>query len=313
MSYVLSGNRSISEETRARVRTAIQELNYKRHASARSLRAGKTNVVALAVPFYDWSPEPVLMPYVYGVVDGARRQGWNVMLVTGGDSEPDVEEVVGSRMVDGIVLMEVRVEDERLKVVEQLGIPAVSLGLPSGPVRVPYVDFDFEMAGRICVQHLVGFGHRHIGLLASPPGTFDKKLGYARRLWSSVSGTLGEAGLPFHGLPLEPTAEGANTALDYLFHQEPQLTALVVHSEAMIDVLMQALAQRGKSVPRDISVVAIAWSELTKHFDPPLTYVNVPAVDMGRSAVELLANEGPGTLLPATLVTGGTVAPPPGS
>jgi len=310
VSYVLSGNRSISEGTRVRVRRAVQELNYKPHAGARSLRAGKTNVLALVVPFYDWSSEPVLMPYVYGVVDGARKHGWNVMLVTGGDGGADVEQVVGGKMVDGVVLMEVRANDERLKVIEQLEIPAVALGMPLEPTGVPFVDFDFEEAGRICVEHLLGLGHRHVGLLASAPGAFEKNLGYAHRLWRAVAKSLEDAGLAFHGLPLEPTMEGANKALDFLFQEDRSLSALVVHSEAMIDLLMQALHQRGRSVPADMSVIAVAWSELTKHVVPPLTFVNVPAVEMGRTAIELLAERGGPTLLPATLVVGGTVAPP---
>ena len=51
--------------------------------------------------------------------------------------------------------------------------------MPLEPVNIPFVDLDFEAAGRACVQRLVGPGHQHIGLLASPPGTFEKKLGYA--------------------------------------------------------------------------------------------------------------------------------------
>jgi DNA-binding LacI/PurR family transcriptional regulator len=311
VSYVLSGNRSISEETQARVRRAIEELDYRPHAGARSLRAGKTDVVALVVPFYDWFSEPVIMPYIYGVVDAARQHGWNVMLVTGGRGESDVDDVLGSKMVDGVVLMEVRVDDERLKLIEQLALPAVLLGMPSEPGEVPFVDFDFESAGRLCVQHLVALGHSHIGLVASPPGTFEKKLGYAHRLWRGVAGGLQEAGLAFHGLPMEPNLEGAHQALDTLFKEKPALSALIVHSEGMIDLFMQALEQRGKAVPADISVIAVGWGELTKHVVPPLTYVNVPAVEMGRTAIELLAEDGPGTLLPAGIVAGSTVAPPP--
>jgi DNA-binding LacI/PurR family transcriptional regulator len=299
VSYVLSGNRSISEETQARVRRAIEELDYRPHAGARSLRAGKTDVIALVVPFYDWFAEPVIMPYIYGVVDAARQHG-----------ESDVDDVLGSKMVDGVVLMEVRVDDERLKLIEQLALPAVLLGMPSEPGEVPFVDFDFESAGRLCVQHLVALGHSRIGLVASPPGTFEKKLGYAHRLWRGVSGGLDEAGLAFHGLPMEPNLEGAHQALDTLFKEEPALGALIVHSEGMIDLFMQALEQRGKAVPADISVIAVGWGELTKHVVPPLTYVNVPAVEMGRTAIELLAEGRPGTLLPASMVAGGTVAPP---
>lgn len=311
VSHVLTGNRKVGNATLRRVQAAMEELNFRPHAGARSLRAGKTDVVALVVPFYDWASQPVLMPYIFGVVDAARQHGWNVMLVTGGSSGSAVADVVGSRMVDGVLLMEVRVDDERLELIEQLAIPAVALGMPSEPGKIPYVDFDFEGAGRLCVQYLVGLGHSHIGLLASPPGTFEKKLGYANRLWRGVAGGLQEAGLAFHGLPMEPNMEGAQRALDTLFEEEPALGALIVFSEGMVDLLMQVLQQRGRSVPADISVVAVGWGELTKHVVPALTYVNIPAVELGRNAVELLAGQGPATLLPAHMVVGGTVAPPP--
>jgi DNA-binding LacI/PurR family transcriptional regulator len=316
VSYVLSGNRSISQATRARVERAIRELNYEPHAGARSLRAGKTGVIALVDPLYDWSSEAIdkpyvlgHMPYVYGVVDAARRQGWNVILITGGGGSAAIEKVVGSKMVDGLILMEVQVKDERLKLIEKLGVPAVALGMPVEPTEVPFVDFDFEGAGRLCVEHLVSLGHRHIGLLASPPGTFEKGLSYAHRLWTSVKSTLNEAGLPFHGLPVETSTEGTQAALDALFEAEPALSALIVNGEGMIDLLMPALQQRGKDVPGDLSVVVIGWSGLTKHIVPPMTHVNVPALEMARTAIELLARGGPGKLLPATLVAGGTVAP----
>jgi DNA-binding LacI/PurR family transcriptional regulator len=315
VSYVLSGNRSISEATRARVEQAIRELNYAPHAGARSLRAGKTDVIALADPLYDWSSGAVdkphilgHMPYVYGVVDAARRHGWNVILITGGGSAA-LEKVVGSKMVDGVVLLEVRANDERLKLVERLATPAVAMGMPLEPTAVPFVDFDFEGAGRLCVEHLVGLGHRHIGLLASPPGTFEQGLAYTHWIWHSVQSTLDKAGLPFHGLPVETSRKGAQVALDTLFEEEPAMSALIVNGEGMIDLLLQELQQRGKQVPTDLSVVVIGWSELTKHIVPPLTHVNVPALEMASAAIELLARGGPAKLLPASLVAGGTVKP----
>jgi DNA-binding LacI/PurR family transcriptional regulator len=316
VSYVLSGKRSISQATRARVEQAIRELKYEPHAGARSLRAGKTDVIALVDPLYDWSSDAVdkpyalgHMPYVYGVVDAARQEGWNVILITGGGGNAAIEKIVGSKMVDGLILMEVQVKDERLKLIEKLGVPAVALGMPVEPTEVPFVDFDFEGAGRLCVEHLVSLGHRYIGLLASPPGTFEKGLSYAHRLWISVKSTLNEAGLPFHGLPVETGTEGTQAALDALFEAEPALSALIVNGEGMIDLLMPALQQRGKDVPGDLSVVVIGWSGLTKHIVPPLTHVNVPALEMARTAIDLLARGGAGKLLPAGLVAGGTVAP----
>jgi DNA-binding LacI/PurR family transcriptional regulator len=160
------------------------------------------------------------------------------------------------------------------------------------------------------VEHLVSVGHRDIGLLASPPEAFEKNLGYAHRLWHGVVSASQDAGLAFHGLPLGATMECAQRALDILLKEEPSLTALVVHSEGTIDLVLRALEQRGKSVPADISVVAVESHEQTRHSISSLAYVDVPAVEMGRTAVRLLAKGGPGMLLPPTLVTGGTVGPP---
>jgi DNA-binding LacI/PurR family transcriptional regulator len=310
VSYVLSGNRSISEQTRARVFQSIQKLDFTPHAGARSLRAGKTDVMALVVPFYDWATWPSVMSFVYGVVDAARLRGWNVILLTGAGGVSEIDSVVKSKLVDRVALMEVRIDDERLKLVERLGIPAVSVGLPSMPVKVPYVDFDFESAGRLCVEHLVNVGHRHVGLLASPPGAFEKNLAYAHALFRGVATAMEDAGLAFHGRPMEATIEGIERALDALFEEQPLLTALIVHNEGMIDLVMHALHQRGKRVPAQISVITVEVRELTRHAVKSLTHVTVPAVEMGRTAVRLLAEGGPGILLPATLVPGSTVAHP---
>jgi len=308
VSYVLSGNRTISQGTQLRVRRAVEELDYKPHAGARSLRAGKTDMVALVVPFYDWSSEPVLMPFVYGVVQAARQHGWNVVLVTS-DGGSDVNSVVRGRMVDGVVLMEVRAGDERLEVVQRLGVPAVAIGMPLEPVDIPFVDLDFEAAGRACVERLIGAGHEHIALLASPPGTFEKKLGYARRFWHGVAGTLEAVGLGFHGLPVEPTMEGTQEALDALLAEEPAVTGLIVQTEAVADLLIRVLQQRGKSIPDDFSIVGVAWREAVRHLVPPLAFVNFPSLEIGRIAIELLAKKGPGTLLPAVFVEGATLGP----
>ncbi len=310
VSYVLTGNRTISEATRTRVQRAIKDLNYRPHAGARSLRAGKTDVVALVVPLYDWSLEHVLMPFVYGVVDAARCHSWNVMLVTSASDGSEIEDVVGSKMVDGVMLMEVRTYDERLGLVERLGVPAAALGMPCQQTQVPFVDFDFEAAGRLSVERLVSLGHRHIGFLASSPGTFTNNLGYARRMWEGVSAGLGHAGLSFHGMPVEASQEAVGKALYELLDDEPSLSGLIIFNEAALELVMQALRERSKEVPSDVSVIAVASSRVAQHVVPDLTYIEVPSVEMGRAAVELLAGTRSSGLLPPVLVEGASVGPP---
>jgi DNA-binding LacI/PurR family transcriptional regulator len=319
VSYVLTGNRRISAETRERVEASIRALSYRPHAGARSMRNGRTDVIGLVVPIYQWSTiyqwsaERILMPYVCGVVESARRHGWNVMLLTAEDGKADIEQVVRSQMIDGLILMEVLRHDERVPLVAELGMPAVLLGVPDNTSGLPYVDFDFEGAGRLCVKHLVGLGHQEIGFLGPPQGVFDRGLGYAFRAWNGVAEELAERGLLFHGIATEPMVEGVQSALGRLFDETPALTALVVHSEGVLNLVIERLTRLAKQVPEDVSVIAIAHHDLALQVRPTLTHVRVPADEMGRQAVQLLSSwdgTGPGRLLPPSLVRGQSSSPP---
>jgi DNA-binding LacI/PurR family transcriptional regulator len=314
VSYVLSGNRSISAETRRRVETSIHVLKYHPHAGARSMRAGRTDVIGLVVPIHRWSNEGVLMPYVYGVLDSARQHGWNVMLLTGSDGRLEIDRVVRSKMVDGLILMEVLANDDRVPLVADLGGPAVLLGVPDDPSGLPYVDFDFEAAGRICVKHLADLGHADIGFLGPPPGIFEMGLGYAFRTRRGVTDELARRRLDFRGFATETTLEAVQSALCRLFDEAPGLSAVIVHNEGVLDLVLQGLSRLGRRVPEDVSVVAIARDALARQVVPPLTCVPVPADEMGRQAIALLSSYD-GTaiarLLPPTVLHGVSDAPPP--
>jgi DNA-binding LacI/PurR family transcriptional regulator len=103
--------------------------------------------------------------------------------------------------------------------------------------------------------------------------------------------------------------EGTEKVLDALLAEEPAVTGLIVQTEAVVDLLIRVLQQRGKSIPDDFSIVGVAWGEAVRHLVPPLTFVNFPSLEIGRAAIELLANKGPGTLLPAVFVEGATLGP----
>ncbi len=314
VSHVLSGNRTISPETRARVQRSIRALNYRAHAGARSLRAGQTDVVGLVVPLQTCYYQRVLMPYVYGVTEAARAHGWNVMLLTATDGKAEIERAVYSNMVDGLVLMEVQLHDERVPLVAGLGRPAVLLGMPADPAGLAYVDFDFEAAANLCVEHLVGLGHRAIGFVGGPQSLYDSEISFALRTQTSVAARLSEHGLEFHGVAAEPNPAGVQLALRSLLDQTPELTGLIVKNEWSVDLIVDALNQLGRKVPRDTSVVVIAGQEVASQVSPALTYVRIPAEELGRAAVELLSTSSgdaprEGVLVPPELVRRGSDAP----
>jgi DNA-binding LacI/PurR family transcriptional regulator len=313
VSYVLSGNRTISPQTRRRVEASIRALKYHPHAGARSMRAGRTDVIALVVPMNRWSSERILMPYVYGVLESARQHGWNVVLLTGADGRSEIDRVVRSKMVDGLILMEVLAQDERVPLVADLGRPAVLLGVPDDPKGLPYVDFDFEAAGRMCVDYLADLGHTEIGFFGPPQGIFDMGLGYAFRTRRGIAEGLARRSLEFRSRTAETTPDGVQSALRGLFSEAPALTALIVHNEGVLDLVLQGLGRLGKAVPDDVSVIAIARDAIAQQVAPPLTCVAVPADEMGRQAIDLLTSwDGSPRrrLLPPTVLQGASDSAP---
>ena len=72
VSYVLSGSRPISPETRRRVEQAIEELQFRPHAGARSIRSGRNGVIAMALPMVHGPHNQVQMPYVWAALTAAQ-------------------------------------------------------------------------------------------------------------------------------------------------------------------------------------------------------------------------------------------------
>ena len=93
VSYVLSGKRSITQETRERVLASIKALGYQPHAGARALASNRSNVVALVVPLRTGIHVPVIMQFATSVVITAREHDHDVLLLTQNEGEAGLRRV----------------------------------------------------------------------------------------------------------------------------------------------------------------------------------------------------------------------------
>ncbi|WP_337062658.1 LacI family DNA-binding transcriptional regulator [Kineococcus sp. G2] len=312
VSYVLSGKRAISAATRARVEEAVSRLGYRPHAGARALASSRTGVIALVVPLHDAVDVGVVMQFVRGVVTTARAHEHDVLLLTQ-EETAGLERVTSASLVDGLVVLDIGVDDPRVGVLARLGRPTVLVGIPRDPHGLPCVDFDFAGAARTAVAHLAALGHRRVGLVGATPSSVRRGAGYADRLCEGFLAGAADAGVATATAPCAATAEGARACLAELRARLPAPTALLVHNEAALPHLLGALAAEGARVPADLSVVSIGAPGAGER---ALTGLEVPALDIGRSAVEALLERidapraGETRLLSSPLVDRGSTAPP---
>ncbi|WP_020522189.1 LacI family DNA-binding transcriptional regulator [Catelliglobosispora koreensis] len=300
VSYVLSGKRTISETTRARVMASIRTLGFHPHAGARALASNKANVIALALPFRQGMHLPVLMQFATAVVTAARAADHDVLLLTADEGAAGVRRIANSAMVDGLILMDVETHDPRVPTLRELDRPSVLIGLPASADGLTCIDLDFTGAGELCVNHLAGLGHKRVALLGAPQAVYDRDTGFARRTRDGVLTAARSLNVHAVARPCEPTYAAVLRELTAL----PNVTGLIVHNEAAVDHALTALRTLGRRIPDDVSVVAICPDEVAERATPELTSVPIPATEVGQRAVELLMSKLDGnTTASVTLLT----------
>ena len=315
VSRVMNGEPYVKEEVRLRVLRAAQELGYRRNNAARALNSGRTQrigVVSLGSALY--GPASML----FELERAARSTGYSLSVVTTFEGDPQgVAGAIDSLLtegVDGIVLSEPIDEGENVRL--DIDLPVLSLGrFPglTGP-RIVFTGADGSEAGRIATGHLLSLGHETVWHVAGPQRWWS-----ARDRFDGWQETLRRA-----GLAEPPWIEGdwspaSGYAVGARLARNPDVTAVFVANDDMAIGVMRALAEAGRRVPDDVSVVGLDDIPSAAYQSPPLTTVRQDFGTLARQGLERLVRQieavesdtpgGPEE--PVCLVVRQSTAPPP--
>jgi DNA-binding LacI/PurR family transcriptional regulator len=288
VSYVLSGKRFVSEETRRRIQTVIDELGYRPNAAARALKEGRTRTIGLVIPPASLRLTDMQLGFVGSVVEAAARVDLDVLLSpSGGDHDRSFERIVTGRRVDGVILMEIRLEDERATRLRQAGLPFVTIGHTAHPDGVSWVDLDYAGLISRCVHHLADLGHRHVALINRSAELVAAGYGPAQRALSGFASAVAERGLTGVDLCCGDDAAAGTACIEQLRADHPSVTAIATINEAALPGIERGLDQARVVVPRDLSITGVVARHWAEGFRPALTAADVP-MEMGTYAVDLL-------------------------
>ncbi|WP_239127711.1 LacI family DNA-binding transcriptional regulator, partial [Asanoa siamensis] len=196
VSYVLTGARPISQATRDKVLAAMAELDYQPNAMARGLATRRSRIVGLLMPIDERGLGATETAFVTGAAAAASAAGYHLVLspVGAGDID-DLRRLASQRMIDGVVLMEVQVEDGRVAALQDAGVPLVLIGRTADPSGLSYVDIDFDQTVRDAVAHLVELGHRRIVYVNHSSAAIAEGYGPAVRTRDSFTAAMVGHGL----------------------------------------------------------------------------------------------------------------------
>jgi DNA-binding LacI/PurR family transcriptional regulator len=318
VSYALNDTRPISEETRQRIFAAMEDLGYRPHALARGLASKRSRILALLFPAPERGLGVTELEFVTGATEAAVNNGYNLVLWLSDMYDPDeLRPLTQEGLADGVIVMEVRLRDERINLLREIGFPFSMIGRCADPVDTGCVDIDFEQTVKDAVSYLVSLGHTHIALLNQSQLEFDAGYGPAVRAHASFETAMQTTGLTGVTRRCRAAPRAGYEAFIELVEECPDLTALLSLNERAIPGVMQAIADQGWRIPDDFSIIGISSSaRMAEMMTPPLTTTDAPATELGRLGVELLVKQLEGhdesplpVLLPCRLVVRGSSGP----
>jgi len=318
VSYALNGTRPISEETRQRIFAAMEELRYRPHALARGLASKRSRIIALLFPVSERGLGFTELGFVTSAADAARENGYNLVLWSSEMHDPnELQQFTQQGLVDGVIVMEVHLHDERINVLREIGFPFSMIGRCANLDGIDYVDIDFEQTVQETVGYLSGSGHTHIAFLNQSQSVFDAGYGPAVRTQASFEHAVQSAGLKGVTRFCRAAPQAGYEAFNELLAECPHLTTLVTMNERAVPGVMQAVADQGWHIPDDFSLVVIVSSaRMAEMMVPPLTTADAPTAELSRLGVELLIQQLEAqeqgtqqTLLPCPLVVRGSSGP----
>jgi LacI family transcriptional regulator len=285
VSRVLNGLPA-SERVTERVRAAAEELGYVPDATARSLKVGRTEQIALAVADVG---NPVYVAMMREVSRVVARAGFRLVLSsTGSDPRDQIDLLVGLNrgFADGLILSPLRVPEALGAQLRASRFPIVIIGsLPPG-VELDNVRADSVAGMALAVDHLAAHGRERVAFVNGPVDTVP---GAAR-----LNGYL--SAMTARGLHLNADAQvdakdftykAGLKAADRLLDQcTPD--ALVCANDLLAIAAMKVAGERGLRVPDDLAIVGMDDTDIAELANPSITSVDLGAAKRARTAAKLL-------------------------
>ncbi|MEJ7792717.1 MAG: LacI family DNA-binding transcriptional regulator [Gaiellaceae bacterium] len=298
VSRALNGTGQIAPGTSAAIHAAVRQLGYQPNTVARSLVTKSTQTIALLLPDI---ANPFYAALVKGIQQRALAAG-SMMLLCTTEGDPEREEqylsLLRAKQVDGVLVDGLVLPPERIADFVREGLPIVCLDRDIDSTSVPLVQVDNRLGARLATEHLLSLGHTRIAHVAGAPGlriSDERVEGYRTAL--VAADVEHDPALVAVG---SFTEEGGYKAAHELLAAS-ELTAIFAANDLSALGALHAIAESGRRVPDEVSVVGFDDLRLARHTTPPLTTIHQPAFEIAERATQLLLDLAGGRDVPQRL------------
>jgi LacI family transcriptional regulator len=277
----------VSAETRSRVHAAIRKLGYMPNSAARALRSHRSRMIGTVIPTLNHA---IFASFVEAVQRRLTDGGYSLLVASFEydlDHEAEQASLLIERGAEGLILVGAQHRPALYRMMESAGIPYINAYVyrPDGPH--PCVGIDNQQAMSDVAEFLYSLGHRRFGVISGATAENDRAAARIRGIREALA-AHGVA-LPQDAIVERPySIANGRESLRILVGRKPSPTAIICGNDILAFGALIECRELGLAVPEKISIAGFDNLDFAPQISPPLTTMEMPADEMGRSAAAFL-------------------------
>ncbi|MEL7212140.1 MAG: LacI family DNA-binding transcriptional regulator [Pseudomonadota bacterium] len=280
----------VKATTRKKIDNAVRRLGYIRNRAAQTIHGIRSGTVGLIVPTIDHT---IFAELIQSFSDAIEELGFTILLASHGydlQREYALARKMLEHRVDGMALIGTEHATETVHLLDSQKTPTVFLWNYAEHTAFPCVGSDNYRAGWLIADHIGRLQHQNVAALFPPVSGNDRA---AQRL-AGVQDALASHGADLADDRLLETPysiDAAKAAILRLLAHGDMPSALICGNDVLAWGALHALGKEGVRVPQDMTVVGIGDFKGSRAFEPALTTVRIPALQIGEKAAALIAEQ----------------------
>ena len=278
-SLALAGKPGVSEATREKILAVAKEMRWEPNHAAKVLSGARTEAIGLVLArdMRDVGSEAFFLRFLTGIEEVLSSRGYGLLVQTVGTAEEEVEVYRrwnATRRVDGVIIVDLRVDDIRPRALKEMGMPAIITGAADPDALIPALELDDAVVMEQITDFLTGSGHRNIAYVCGDPN-----LRHVQDRLAKFEQDVRDAGGEPHWYPTDFSAASAVEATERALEKGP--SAIIFENEFLAIAGVTTIRRHDLAIPGDVSVIMWEDSPVAEVVDPPMTAIHRDAFALG--------------------------------
>lgn len=308
VSRMMNNRGYVSEATKTKVRSAMEELNYFPNDIARSLFNKRTHLIGLILPT---TANPFFGELTFHIENLCAAHGLKVLLCNSLnriDKEEQYAEMLIRNQVDGII---VGTHNRGILNYKKANLAVVAIDRYLSDT-IPVVSSDNYEGGKLATQRLIDRGCKQI-LHFNGPAELETPAQLRRKAFEDI---MQQYGLPHYTYEIELPLDRDDQlkVIRRAFDEHPNMDGVFASNDMIAASVIYEAGIRGISIPNELKLVGYDGTHVISSAIPQLTTIRQPIEEIARTAIEVLLREIEGefdeaarqTILPVELYDGST-------